>query len=81
MIQLLSSFAAESCLEYLYRGKHESGLYEIRPVKNQPSIQVYCDQDTGSGALVKIGQRSGGAGSRFVDKNFKVCNFPLPGLC
>ncbi|XP_028403045.1 uncharacterized protein LOC114525810 [Dendronephthya gigantea] len=59
----------ESCLEYFHRGK-QSGLYEIRPAKNQPSIQVYCDQDTGSGGWVEIGYRAENE-VNFPDKNFQ----------
>ena len=59
-------------MDYLLRNKIESGVYKIRPLKNESSFSVYCDQDTGSGGWLNIGGGDNGAVT-FNDKTFKVC--------
>ena len=75
----VATFLSENCLDYLFRNKTTSGTYEIRPLKNESSFRVYCDQDTGTGGWINIGRRDGGA-LTFYDKSFKVCIL-LPVVC
>lgn len=54
----------------MYRNKR-SGVYKIRPLKNQSIFDVYCDHETGTGGWINIGERAGGDLS-FYDKTFEV---------